>query len=155
MGTGMAVDMALRTHEIPYVWPPAVEKQVSGLKEQVPEEAKVDASIYARCRWLPLTAKMPRDFDDAVYCEKKRGGGWRLLGRPLPTSATTWRPGTPLDAEARSRGTSVYFPSQVVPMLPEVLSNGLCSLNPQVDRLCMVCEMTISSKGRLTGYKIL
>ena len=63
------------------------------------------------------------------------------------------RPGTPLDAEARSRGTSVYFPSQVVPMLPEVLSNGLCSLNPQVDRLCMVCEMTISSKGRLTGYK--
>ena len=63
------------------------------------------------------------------------------------------RPHTPLDNEARSRGTSVYFPSQVVPMLPEVLSNGLCSLNPQVDRLCMVCEMTISSKGRLTGYK--
>lgn len=63
------------------------------------------------------------------------------------------RPPTPLDREARNRGTSVYFPSQVVPMLPEVLSNGLCSLNPQVDRLCMVCEMTISAKGRLTGYK--
>lgn len=58
-----------------------------------------------------------------------------------------------VDREARNRGTSVYFPSQVVPMLPEVLSNGLCSLNPQVDRLCMVCEMTISAKGRLTGYK--
>lgn len=63
------------------------------------------------------------------------------------------RPSTPLDREARNRGTSVYFPSQVIPMLPEVLSNGLCSLNPQVDRLCMVCEMTVSSKGRLTGYK--
>ncbi|EKE3380804.1 ribonuclease R [Klebsiella pneumoniae] len=189
MGTGMAVDMALRTHEIPYVWPPAVEKQVSGLKEQVPEEAKagrVDMALRTHeipyvwppavekqvsglkeqvpeeakagrvdLRSLPLVTidgEDARDFDDAVYCEKKRGGGWRLWVAIADVSYYV-RPGTPLDAEARSRGTSVYFPSQVVPMLPEVLSNGLCSLNPQVDRLCMVCEMTISSKGRLTGYK--
>ncbi|HAV6907155.1 TPA: ribonuclease R, partial [Cronobacter sakazakii] len=78
--------------------------------------------------------------------------GWRLWVAIADVSYYV-RPPTPLDNEARNRGTSVYFPSQVVPMLPEVLSNGLCSLNPQVDRLCMVCEMTISAKGRLTGYK--
>lgn len=152
MGTGMAVDMALRTHEIPYVWPPAVEKQVSGLKEQVPEEAKAGRVDLRSLPLVTIDGEDARDFDDAVYCEKKRGGGWRLWVAIADVSYYV-RPGTPLDAEARSRGTSVYFPSQVVPMLPEVLSNGLCSLNPQVDRLCMVCEMTISSKGRLTGYK--
>lgn len=106
-------------------------------------------------RSLPLVTidgEDARDFDDAVYCEKKRGGGWRLWVAIADVSYYV-RPGTPLDGEARSRGTSVYFPSQVVPMLPEVLSNGLCSLNPRVDRLCMVCEMTISAKGRLTGFK--
>ena len=152
MGTGMAVDMALRTHEIPYVWPPAVEKQVSGLKEQVPEEAKAGRVDLRSLPLVTIDGEDARDFDDAVYCEKKRGGGWRLWVAIADVSYYV-RPGTPLDGEARSRGTSVYFPSQVVPMLPEVLSNGLCSLNPQVDRLCMVCEMTISSKGRLTGFK--
>ena len=152
MGTGMAVDMALRTHEIPYTWPPAVEKQVSVLKEQVPEEAKAGRVDLRDLPLVTIDGEDARDFDDAVYCEKKRGGGWRLWVAIADVSYYV-RPGTPLDAEARSRGTSVYFPSQVVPMLPEVLSNGLCSLNPQVDRLCMVCEMTISSKGRLTGYK--
>ncbi|MEK1847678.1 ribonuclease R, partial [Klebsiella pneumoniae] len=97
-------------------------------------------------------ADAPRACDAAGYSHTTRGGGWRLWVAIADVSYYV-RPGTPLDAEARSRGTSVYFPSQVVPMLPEVLSNGLCSLNPQVDRLCMVCEMTISSKGRLTGYK--
>ncbi|HAU8263686.1 MULTISPECIES: ribonuclease R [Enterobacteriaceae] len=151
MGTGMAVDMALRTHEIPYVWPPAVEKQVSGLKEQVPEEAKVGRIDLRSLPLVTIDGEDARDFDDAVYCEKKRGGGWRLWVAIADVSYYV-RPGTPLDDEARSRGTSVYFPSQVVPMLPEVLSNGLCSLNPQVDRLCMVCEMTISARGRLTSY---
>lgn len=93
-----------------------------------------------------------RDFDDAVYCEKKRGGGWRLWVAIADVSYYV-RPRTALDDEARNRGTSVYFPSQVIPMLPEVLSNGLCSLNPQVDRLCMVCEMTISAQGRLSTAK--
>lgn len=152
MGTGMAVDMALRTHEIPYVWPPAVEKQVAGLKEQVPESAKAGRVDLRKLPLVTIDGEDARDFDDAVYCEKKRGGGWRLWVAIADVSYYV-RPGTPLDAEARSRGTSVYFPSQVVPMLPEVLSNGLCSLNPQVDRLCMVCEMTISAKGRLTGHK--
>ena len=152
MGTGMAVDMALRTHEIPYVWPKAVEDQIENLREEVPEESKAGRVDLRDLPLVTIDGEDARDFDDAVYCEKKRGGGWRLWVAIADVSYYV-RPHTPLDNEARSRGTSVYFPSQVVPMLPEVLSNGLCSLNPQVDRLCMVCEMTISSKGRLTGYK--
>ncbi len=151
MGTSMAVDMALRTHEIPYVWPPEVEKQIANLKEQVPEEAKIGRVDLRDLPLVTIDGEDARDFDDAVFCEKKRGGGWRLWVAIADVSYYV-RPPTALDTEARNRGTSVYFPSQVVPMLPEVLSNGLCSLNPQVDRLCMVCEMTISAKGRLTSY---
>ncbi|MCG7390931.1 MULTISPECIES: ribonuclease R [Pantoea] len=152
MGTGLAVDMALRTHEIPHSWPPEVEKQVSKLSEEVPEEAKKGRIDLRKLPLVTIDGEDARDFDDAVYCEKKRGGGWRLWVAIADVSYYV-RPGTPLDDEALQRGTSVYFPSQVVPMLPEVLSNGLCSLNPQVDRLCMVCEMTISSAGKLTGFK--
>ncbi|MEZ3501686.1 ribonuclease R [Pantoea sp. KPR_PJ] len=152
MGTGLAVDMALRTHEIPHSWPPEVEKQVSKLSEEVPEEAKKGRVDLRKLPLVTIDGEDARDFDDAVYCEKKRGGGWRLWVAIADVSYYV-RPGTPLDDEAMQRGTSVYFPSQVVPMLPEVLSNGLCSLNPQVDRLCMVCEMTISAAGKLTGYK--
>ncbi|MBJ3814076.1 ribonuclease R [Shimwellia pseudoproteus] len=152
MGTGMAVDMALRTHEIPYVWPKPVEEQVATLKEQVPEEAKAGRVDLRDLPLVTIDGEDARDFDDAVYCQKKRGGGWRLWVAIADVSYYV-RPWTPLDKEARNRGTSVYFPSQVVPMLPEVLSNGLCSLNPQVDRLCMVCEMTISARGNLSSYK--
>ncbi|MBV4413585.1 ribonuclease R [Enterobacteriaceae bacterium YMB-R22] len=152
MGTGMAVDIALRTHDIPYVWPPAVEHEVAGLNEQVPESAKAGRIDLRSLPLITIDGEDARDFDDAVYCEKKRGGGWRLWVAIADVSYYV-RPHTALDNEARSRGTSVYFPSQVVPMLPEVLSNGLCSLNPQVDRLCMVCEMTISARGTLSTYK--
>ncbi|WP_275555407.1 ribonuclease R [Mixta sp. Marseille-Q2659] len=152
MGTGMAVDMALRTHEIPHVWPAEVEEQVAKLREEVPEEAKQGRVDLRQLPLVTIDGEDARDFDDAVYCQKKRGGGWRLWVAIADVSYYV-RPGTPLDNEAHNRGTSVYFPSQVVPMLPEVLSNGLCSLNPQVDRLCMVCEMTISATGKLTGYK--
>jgi ribonuclease R len=152
MGTGLAVDMALRTHEIPHVWPAEVEEQVAKLREEVPEEAKQGRVDLRQLPLVTIDGEDARDFDDAVYCQKKRGGGWRLWVAIADVSYYV-RPGTPLDNEAHNRGTSVYFPSQVVPMLPEVLSNGLCSLNPQVDRLCMVCEMTISASGKLTGYK--
>ncbi len=152
MGTGMAVDIALRSHDIPYVWPKEVETQISGLSEQVPESAKQGRVDLRDLPLVTIDGEDARDFDDAVYCEKKRGGGWRLWVAIADVSYYV-RPRTPLDKEARSRGTSVYFPSQVVPMLPEVLSNGLCSLNPQVDRLCMVCEMTISARGNLSSYK--
>lgn len=152
MGTGMAVEMALRTHDIPHSWSPELEHQIAKLKEEVPEEAKAGRVDLRDLPLVTIDGEDARDFDDAVFCERKRGGGWRLYVAIADVSYYV-RPGTPLDDEAVNRGTSVYFPSQVVPMLPEVLSNGLCSLNPQVDRLCMVCEMTISATGKLTGYK--
>ncbi|MEQ2024204.1 ribonuclease R [Xenorhabdus szentirmaii] len=152
MGTNMAVEIALRTHEIPHSWPPMVEKQVSSLDEQVPESAKLGRVDLRELPLVTIDGEDARDFDDAVYCERKRGGGWRLWVAIADVSYYV-RPQTPLDTEARSRGNSVYFPSQVVPMLPEVLSNGLCSLNPEVDRLCMVCEMTVSAQGKLSSYK--
>ncbi|TKI08560.1 ribonuclease R [Martelella alba] len=152
MGTGMAVDIALRSHDIPYVWPPEVESQTAGLKEDVPAGALQGRVDLRPLPLMTIDGEDARDFDDAVFCERKRGGGWRLWVAIADVSYYV-RPGEPLDKEARSRGTSVYFPSQVIPMLPEVLSNGLCSLNPQVDRLCMVCEMTVSAQGRLSSYK--
>ena len=105
-------------------------------------------------RNLPLVTidgEDARDFDDAVYCEKSRKG-WKLWVAIADVSYYV-RLRSALDAEAYNRGNSVYFPNRVVPMLPEILSNGLCSLNPQVDRLCMVCEMHISAKGKLTDYR--
>lgn len=154
MGTAMAVDIALRTHEIPYIWPQQVEKEVAQLHEEVPESAKKGRIDLRKMPLVTIDGEDARDFDDAVYCEKKSGGGWRLWVAIADVSYYV-RPNTALDQEARSRGNSVYFPSQVIPMLPEVLSNGLCSLNPQVDRLSMVCEMTVSAQGRLSSFKFL
>ncbi|MDC9587974.1 ribonuclease R [Xenorhabdus sp. XENO-10] len=152
MGTSMAVEIALRTHEIPHSWPPMVEEQVADLDENVPESAKQGRVDLRELPLVTIDGEDARDFDDAVLCERKRGGGWRLWVAIADVSYYV-RSQTALDTEARSRGNSVYFPSQVVPMLPEVLSNGLCSLNPEVDRLCMVCEMTVSAQGKLSSYK--
>ncbi|QIA62306.1 ribonuclease R [Vibrio astriarenae] len=152
MAPGMETQIAIRTHQIPHEWPQEVEKQIANLGEEVPEEAKVGRVDLRELPLVTIDGEDARDFDDAVYCEAKKSGGWRLWVAIADVSYYV-RPDTALDKEAVERGNSVYFPSQVVPMLPEVLSNGLCSLNPQVDRLCMVCEMTISSTGKLSGYK--
>jgi len=149
---GMEIEVAIRNHDIPHQWPQAVEQQTALIAEQVePEHWKGRVDL----RELPLVTidgEDARDFDDAVYCETKRSGGWRLWVAIADVSYYV-RPGSALDGEAQNRGNSVYFPNQVIPMLPEKLSNGLCSLNPDVDRLCMVCEMTVSQAGRLSGYK--
>ncbi len=152
MGTNLAIDIALRNHEIPYELPKAVIKETSKFTEQVPENAKKGRKDLRELPLVTIDGEDARDFDDAVYCQKNRGGGYRLWVAIADVSYYV-RPGKALDKEACLRGTSVYFPSRVIPMLPEVLSNGLCSLNPQVDRLCLVCEMTVSNKGRLTGYE--
>lgn len=152
MGTSMAIDIALRRYEIPYIWPSAVEKELAKLQKDVPEEAKKGRVDLRHLPLLTIDGEDARDFDDAVYCEKECSGGWRLWVAIADVSYYV-RPQTALDDEARSRGNSVYFPSQVIPMLPEVLSNGLCSLTPQVDRLCMVCEMVIDVQGQLCSYQ--
>ncbi|WP_045404839.1 ribonuclease R [Vibrio jasicida] len=152
MAPGMETQIAIRTHQIPHDWPAAVDKQIENLGEEVPEEAKVGRVDLRELPLVTIDGEDARDFDDAVYCEKKKSGGWRLWVAIADVSYYV-RTDSALDKEAINRGNSVYFPSQVVPMLPEVLSNGLCSLNPQVDRLCMVCEMTISDTGKLSGYK--
>lgn len=152
MAPGMEIEMALRTFDIPSEWPKAVSKQISGLTEQVPDEAKQGRIDLRQLPLVTIDGEDARDFDDAVYCEPLEKGGWTLWVAIADVSYYV-RTGTALDAEAQLRGNSVYFPEQVIPMLPEVLSNGLCSLNPEVDRLCMVCEMTISAQGKLQEYQ--
>lgn len=152
MAKGMEVEIALRNHDIPHQFPSAVEKQIKKLDEIVPEQAKQGRVDLRQLPLVTIDGEDARDFDDAVFCQKKRGGGWTLWVAIADVSHYV-RLRTALDDEARNRGNSVYFPNRVVPMLPEVLSNGLCSLNPQVDRLCMVCEISLSAKGKMTGYE--
>ena len=152
MDPGLEIEVAIRSYGIPHVWPADVLEEIKGLTEEVPEVAKQGRVDLRQLPLMTIDGEDARDFDDAVYCERKRSGGWRLWVAIADVSYYV-RHGKPLDAEAHNRGNSVYFPENVVPMLPEVLSNGLCSLNPQVDRLCMVCEMTISETGRMSGYK--
>ncbi|MXP67682.1 ribonuclease R [Pantoea sp. Aalb] len=153
MGTELAINIALRTHEIPYNWSEEVLKETFKFqKEYIPEVTKKNRRDLRELPFVTIDNEDAFDLDDAVYCEKKSNGCWRLLVAIADVSYYV-RPGTELDKVAYQRGTSVYFPSQVIPMLPEVLSNGVCSLNQHVDRLCMVCEMTVSIHGKLTSYK--
>jgi len=152
LAPGMEIEVSIRSHGIPHVWPCEVENEALAFNIDV---ADADKSHRVDLRHLPLVTidgEDARDFDDAVYCEPKRSGGWRLYVA-IADVAHYVNCGSALDQEALARGNSVYFPDFVVPMLPKVLSNGLCSLNPHVDRLCMVCEMTISAAGKISGYK--
>ncbi len=152
IGPSMIADIAMRTYEIPYNWPLKVKAQIDNLSEKVPDSAKKGRIDLRKMPLVTIDEEDACDFDDAVYCEKKLGGGWCLWVAVADVSYYV-RPFTAIDEEARNRAVSVYFPSQVIPMLPEALSNGLCSLNPQVERLCMVCEMTISDQGQLLNAK--
>ena len=151
MAKGMEVEIAIRKHDIPHSFPSAVEKQLKKWVEDVPEEAKRGRVDLRDLPLVTIDGEDARDFDDAVFCQKQ-GKGWKLWVAIADVSYYV-RPKSALDTEAYNRGNSVYFPNRVVPMLPEKLSNGLCSLNPQVDRLCMVCEITISAKGKMTDYQ--
>ncbi|MWQ16869.1 ribonuclease R [Glaesserella parasuis] len=151
LAPGMEIEIALRNHDIPHLWPECVEKQVRQFSEEVPEEAKIGRVDLRDLPLVTIDGESARDFDDAVFCQKE-SNGWRLWVAIADVSYYV-RPKTALDLEAQQRGNSVYFPNRVIPMLPEVLSNGLCSLNPQVDRLCLVAEMAVSESGKLLGYK--
>ena len=142
---GMEIDVALHSHDIPWRWPDQVVAQAAGFSTEVIDQDKLGRKDIRRLPLVTIDGADARDFDDAVYCEPVKKG-WRLLVA-IADVAHYVQAGQPLDAEAQQRGTSVYFPGRVVPMLPEALSNGLCSLNPDVDRLCMLCEMTLDERG--------
>jgi ribonuclease R len=151
MAPGMEIDMAIRSHDLPQVWSPLVEAECEDLPVDVPESAKQGREDLRPMPLVTIDGEDSMDFDDAIYCEPE-GKGWRLVVAIADVSHYV-RPATALDAEARARGNSTYFPGRVIPMLPEALSNVLCSLNPEVDRLCMVCDMHISDKGKLGKYR--
>jgi ribonuclease R len=147
MAPGMEIEVAIHSFDLPCEWPVAVLAETAGLGESIPDEARADRIDLRHLPLVTIDGEDARDFDDAVYCERTPKG-WKLYVAIADVSYYV-RPDTALDEEARKRGNSVYFPDRVIPMLPEVLSNGLCSLNPEQDRLCMVCEMYIGTDGNI------
>ena len=152
---GMEIEIAVRKYGVPHEFSDEALALARSLPETVRASDRVDRVDLTDIALVTIDGEDARDFDDAVYCEPARvgrGKGWRLLvaiadvGHYVET-------GSALDVDAYDRATSVYFPRRVIPMLPEKISNGLCSLNPAVDRLCMVCDMMISAKGVVQAYQ--
>ena len=154
MDPGMEIDIAIRAYGLPHLWPLGVEEEVGGLKPSVLPAHKRGREDIRDLPLVTIDGEDARDFDDAVFCEPhgETGRDWRLLVAIADVSHYV-AVDSSLDKEAIERGNSVYFPGRVIPMLPEVLSNGLCSINPEVDRLCMVCEMIVSSAGRVKSHR--
>ena len=152
---GMEIEIAVRKYHVPHIFPEAVEAQAKGLPDIV---RPVDKRSRVDLRDVPLVTidgEDARDFDDAVYAEPARvgrGKGWRLVVAIADVSYYV-KSGSPLDDEAYQRSTSVYFPRRVIPMLPEKLSNGLCSLKPDEDRLSLVCDMLVTQDGNVHAYQ--
>lgn len=152
MAAGMEIKVAIHNYDIPNEWPEGIRQEVSEFGPVVEDSSVKNRIDLRELALVTIDGEDAKDFDDAVYCEPKRSGGWRLWVAIADVSAYV-NPASELDIEAHRRGNSVYFPEFVVPMLPEMLSNGLCSLNPDVNRLAMVCEMTISASGNMSGYQ--
>ena len=147
---GLEVELALRSHELPFEWPEAVLEESAAIGDSVTEADCSHRTDHRHLPFVTIDGEDARDFDDAIFCET-HNDGWKLYVSIADVSYYV-EPGTALDTEALTRGNSVYFPSRVIPMLPESLSNGLCSLRPQVDRLVMTCEMQINQQGQVTSY---
>ena len=156
---GMEIEIAVRKYEVPHRFTPETLAQAAALPERL-RAADLKARVDLRdVSLVTIDGEDARDFDDAVYCEpftrgrgKSAFSGWRLLVAIADVSHYV-KPGEPLDEDAYERATSVYFPRRVIPMLPEKLSNGLCSLNPNQDRLSMVCDMIVGPDGRVDAYQ--
>lgn len=152
---GMEIEIAVRKYGVPHVFSEACLAAAKALPEKVmakDRKGRIDLRDVPLCT---IDGEDARDFDDAVYCEPAKVGrskGWRLLVAIADVSHYVQN-GNAIDVDAYERATSVYFPRRVIPMLPEKLSNGLCSLNPDVDRLCMVCDMLITAKGEVHAYQ--
>ena len=151
LAPGMEIDVAIRSYDLPYEWPDAVLNQTQQFSEKDIQQQLKHRIDLRELNFVTIDGVDAKDFDDAVYCES-RENGWRLWVAIADVSYYV-EPDTALDREAFNRGTSVYFPERVIPMLPETLSNELCSLKPEVDRLCMVCEMFITESGELKSHK--
>jgi ribonuclease R len=156
---GMEIEIALRKHDLPHIFSPKAERQAERVPAEVHEADRRGRVDLRELSLVTIDGETARDFDDAVYCEPltdkttgKAIGGHRLVVAIADVSHYV-KPGDSLDVEARERGTSVYFPRRVIPMLPERLSNGICSLNPEVERLVMVCDMQIGARGDVRAYK--
>ena len=152
---GMEIEIAVRKYGVPHEFSPACLDQTRSLPEKVRAQDKKDRVDLTDVPLVTIDGEDARDFDDAVYCEPSRvgrGKGWRLLVAIADVSHYVESGGV-IDVDAYERATSVYFPRRVIPMLPEKLSNGLCSLNPEVERLCMVCDMLITATGEIHAYQ--
>ncbi len=152
---GMEIEIAVRKYEVPHVFSEATLAQAAALPDTVGAADKKGRIDLTDVPLVTIDGEDARDFDDAVYCEPAkvgRGKGWRLVVAIADVSHYV-KPGEALDADAYERATSVYFPRRVIPMLPEKISNGLCSLNPDVDRLAMVCDMLVTSDGEIHAYQ--
>jgi ribonuclease R len=146
-GPGIETEIAMRAHGLPFRWPDEPLAEAEAWGDRVRPAAKRGREDLRELPLVTIDGADAKDFDDAVWCEPD-GSGWRVIVAIADVSSYV-PPGGALDTEARERGTSVYFPRKVIPMLPENLSNGLCSLNPGVDRLCMVCDMRVTSAGKV------
>ena len=147
---GMEVTIALNAHAIPHQWNQQVLDEIESLNDRVAESDKKNRKDMRQVAFVTIDGADARDFDDAVYC-KPVGNGYQLYVA-IADVAHYVKIDSALDTEACTRGTSVYFPGEVVPMLPEILSNGLCSLNPDLDRLCLVCSMEVDQEGVVKKY---
>jgi ribonuclease R len=145
---GMETDIAIHSHGLPFEFPAAVLAEADAYGVHIPPAAVAGREDLRGLDLVTIDGEDARDYDDAVYCERSRGG-WRVIVAIADVGHYV-RPGSALDAEARERGTSVYFPNRVLPMLPEALSNGLCSLVPNEDRLCLCCELRVNDAGHIT-----
>jgi ribonuclease R len=148
---GMEIEIALRKHRLPHIFPADVEKACSKFSGELKASDLKGRDDLRSLPFMTIDGESAKDFDDAVYCERA-GDGYRLYVAIADVSHYV-NAGDPLDREAALRGNSVYFPRRVIPMLPEILSNELCSLNPERDRLAMVCEMNIDGRGNILDYR--
>ncbi|CAN7308085.1 ribonuclease R [Rhizobacter sp. LjRoot28] len=156
---GMEIEIAVRKYEVPHQFSPETLAQAAGLPDKIRPADRKDRIDLTDVLLVTIDGEDARDFDDAVYCEPVKTGrgknafdGWRLVVAIADVSHYV-KPGEPIDDDAYERATSVYFPRRVIPMLPEKLSNGLCSLNPNEDRLAMVCDMLITKEGEIHAYQ--
>ncbi len=156
---GMEIEIAVRKYEVPHQFSAETLAQAGALPDKVRPADKRNRIDLTDVPLVTIDGEDARDFDDAVYCEPLKKGrgktafeGWRLVVAIADVSHYV-KPGEPLDDDAYERATSVYFPRRVIPMLPEKISNGLCSLNPEEERLSMVCDMLVSAQGEISAYQ--